>query len=248
MYSVKKVEQLSANKVPSLFRLGIFAKSQINNLEISITKYFKTFLAPLLYRHYPIRLQPERLYFWLDSLKSTQQLSGVVVEVGVANGGTAAFARNFLRRTGSMREYLCIDTFDGFVRDQFEEDVKLGNSWKNFHAFSANSMSLVRQVLNRHGATDVKLLKSDISKMQPDQLPAKISACLLDVDLAVPIYDGLKLIWPLLEDGGIIVVDDCDEDNQNEWQALNGYVRFCEENNLDQNFFFGVGYIRKSAG
>jgi len=211
----------------------------------TVKKHLKHALAPVLYRHYPIGLQPERLYFWIDALNSTKELSGAVLEVGVASGGTAAFSRNFLRRTGSAREYFCIDTFDGFPKDQFEEDVKLGNSWENFDQFSASSIGLVRQVLNMHGATDVKLLKGNISEVRPDQLPEKISACLLDVDLAIPIYDGLKLIWPLLEDGGIIVVDDCYEDNEGDWQALKGYRKFCEENDIEQNFIFGVGYIRK---
>jgi hypothetical protein len=58
-----------------------------------------------------------------------------------------------------------------------------------------------------HGAEDVKLIQADISKIDKARFPTSISACLLDVDLAVPIYDGLTLIWPRLETGGVIVVE-----------------------------------------
>ena len=202
-------------------------------------------LAPLVYRNYPIGLREPRFYLWMDALYKTRHLSGPVVEVGVAAGGTSAFSFNFLRQIDSKRDYIGLDTFGGFSEEQFAEDVRLGNDWKNFSLFSANSPSLVRKVLKMHGAENVKLIQGDISKIDKARLPTNISACLLDVDLAIPIYDGLALIWPLLETGGIIVVDDCFEDHTRSWQALIGYRKFCQEMALDQHFFCGAGYLVK---
>jgi O-methyltransferase len=208
-------------------------------------KALQMLLIPIIYRHCPIVLEPPRLYFWLDVLYRTRSLPGAVVEIGVAKGGTAAFSFNFLRQIQSNREYVGIDTFAGFKKDQFLEDVRLGNNWDNFRAFSANSLGICRRVLRIHNAQEVKLVEGDISNIDDDRLPSNISACLLDVDLAVPIYDGLKLIWARMEDGGVVVVDDCYENNKGEWQALAGYRRFCTENGLNEHYFCGTGYLVK---
>lgn len=128
------------------------------------------------------------------------------MEIGVAGGGTSALSFNFLRQIASQCEYIGVDTFSGFTEEQFTADVERGNDPQKFSAFSANSMGIVKKVLKIHGAQEVKLIQGDISKVDASAMPERISACLLDVDLFVPIYDGLKLVWPLLEDGGVIVV------------------------------------------
>ncbi|MGZ8898155.1 MAG: TylF/MycF/NovP-related O-methyltransferase [Halobacteriota archaeon] len=174
-----------------------------------------------------------------------RNLSGAVVEVGVAGGGTSALSFNFLRQIASPREYIGIDTFSGFTEESVGVDLSLGNSPKNMGMFSANSVRIVRKVLRLHGAQEVKLLQGDISKIGPSRMPNSISACLLDVDLCLPTYAGLKLIWPLVENEGVIVVDDCYEDKEGDWQALEGYRKFCNEVGLDEHFFCGTGYLVK---
>jgi len=42
--------------------------------------------------------------------------------------------------------------------------------------------------MDKHGGKDVKMIQGDIAKLADNQLPAKISACLLDVDLVDAIY------------------------------------------------------------
>jgi O-methyltransferase len=212
-----------------------------------VKRNVKLIFAPLVYRSYPIVLQPSRLYFWLDVLHMTRYLTGAVIEVGVAEGGTSAFSFNFLNEIASRREYIGIDTFSGFVKEHFAEDVRLGNDPSKREAFSATSIDVVRKVLRMHGAEKVRLIQADISKIDESLLPTSISACLLDVDLAIPIYDGLKVLWPRLEDGGIIVVDDCYENNADDWQAIIGYRKFCEEKGLNEQFFCGTGYLVKGS-
>jgi len=202
-----------------------------------LRRHVKMALAPLIYRYPPIALGSAVLFLWLDALYKTKHLPGAAIEIGIAAGGTCIISNRFLREIQSKREYVGVDTFGGFSEEAFAEDVKLGNDWKNFSRFSANSIDLVRKILRMHGAEDVKLLQGDISKIDRTRLPQSISACLLDVDLAVPISDGLKLIWPLLETGGIVVVDDCFVDNQGDWQALKGFRKFCGEMALRRALF-----------
>jgi O-methyltransferase len=205
----------------------------------------KLLLAPLIYRNYPINLESPRLYFWLDTLYKTRHLSGAVLEIGVHHGGTSAISFNFLRQIASRREYIGIDTFSGFRKEQFAADAELGNDWRNFQFFTTNSPKLARKVLSLHDAQGVKLLQGDVSDMDRASIPDRISACLVDVDLAVPVYDGLRLVWPHMENGGVIVVDDCLENNEGDWQAIIGYRRFCKEAGLDEHFFCGVGFLVK---
>ncbi|MEZ5117813.1 MAG: class I SAM-dependent methyltransferase [Candidatus Nanopelagicales bacterium] len=202
----------------------------------------KRALAPLIFRYPPIGLRPERLYLWADTLLKARLVPGAVVEIGCAAGGTAAWSSRFLEAAGIDRRYVCIDTFGGFVESQFDTDQGLGTPASQRTQFSANSMGLVRQVLKQHGAERVELVRGDITAVDPGQLPQQIAAVLLDVDLSEPIEKGLELVWPLLADGGVVLVDDCDD---SDWQASVGYTRFMESQGMDPEFRFGMGIARK---
>lgn len=198
-------------------------------------------LGPLLYRHPPVGLQPDRLYAWHDALLRTRDVPGAVVEVGCSVGGTAAVSWRFLERIGVDRRYVCVDTFSGFVLDQFDADVALGNDPGNRHVFADNSQALTRSVLDRHGAHGVELVRGDISTLNPEHLPGRIAAALVDVDLADPVYAALALLWPRLSPGGVILVDDCPE--HCDWQARAGYRRFVQEQGLPERYTFEMGVV-----
>ena len=83
--------------------------------------------------------------------------------------------------------------------------------------------------------------KSDIVTMDEAELPERISVCLPDLDLEIPIYAGLKKIYPRLVDGAIILVDDCPENSS--WAGARlGYQRFVKESNLPEEYFMGMGW------
>jgi O-methyltransferase len=198
-------------------------------------------LAPLLYRHPPVGLQPERLYAWLRALEATRDLDGAIVEVGCSVGGTAAVAARFVSRTGPPRPYLCIDTFSGFPQGQFEDDLARGNRPANRHLFAQNRPALVRWVLDHHGAPEVALLQADIATLDPDRLPARISAALVDVDLALPVQAALERLWPRLLPGGWILVDDCPPTC--DWRAREGYRSFVRGRGLPERYLHDMGLV-----
>lgn len=212
-------------------------------IRVGAKRLAKTLLRPLLYRYPPIGLQPERLHVWLRTLIETAAVEGDVLEVGCSLGGTAAYASRMLRNLGVSKRYLCVDTFSGFVPDQFADDLARGNRAANRWLFADNSAALVRGILDQHGAHDVALLAGDISTVAESALPPRISAALLDVDLALPIYDGLRKLYPRLAPGGVIAVDDCPEGY--DWQARQGYERFCREAGLAPRYELGVGLVRR---
>ena len=170
----------------------------------------KHVLSRWLYRHPAPSLKTERLYLYLDALYQTRNLSGAVVEVGCFQGGTTAFAHRFLQAIGCPRRYVCVDTFGGFPKRQFTEDEKLGTESFLASAFSANSKSLVRKILDRWGCSSVELIQADIVMLDDSLLPEKIAVALIDVDIAEPTFTALKKIAPRMVSGGFILIDDCD--------------------------------------
>jgi O-methyltransferase len=205
----------------------------------------KLALRPVLYRHPPIGLMPERLHLWTRTLLETGDISGAVVEIGCAGGGTAAWCDRLLRNVGAGKPYVCVDTFGGFASDQFDTDVALGTPERDRHTFSANSPALVRRIVAGLGAPDIRLVQGDICTLPLERLPRRIAACLVDVDLSEPVYAALCKVYPRLAPGGVIVVDDCAEDTS--WRARLGYRRFVAEQGLDERYEFGMGLVSAPA-
>jgi hypothetical protein len=216
----------------------------LSSAAVAARRLAKSILRPILYTVPPIRLQPERMYLWLGSLIETRGLSGAILEVGCDLGGTAAYSSRMLRNLDVHKRYVCVDTFSGFVRSQFDADVKLGNSRNNRWRFADNSMSLTRGILDQLGSPEVELVQGDIVTLDADALPAAFSAVLIDVDLAEPVYAALMKVYPRLTNGGVILVDDCPDEY--DWQARQGYERFCKESGLTPEYRFGVGIVRNN--
>jgi O-methyltransferase len=202
-------------------------------------------LAPLIYKYPPSGLQPERLATYLSGLLERHKLAGDVAEIGCSVGGTAVLAARMLKRVGWNHRYICYDTFGGFVREQFDNDVKRGMESNRRNMFSDNSMTLVRKILKQHGTSEVELVKGDITTVADRDLSDSYSVVLLDVDLADPTYIALKRFWPRIVKGGVVFVDDCPEGYG--WKARIGYEKFCAEMNFTPCYEYGFGVIRKQA-
>jgi SAM-dependent methyltransferase len=200
-------------------------------------------VAPeLLYPTPTSSLQPERLYAYLDALWQRRELDGAILEIGCFLGGTAAIAERMLRRAGHQKRYVCVDTFGGFVPEQFDRDVKLGTPPRLASLFDMNSPDAVARLLRRWGA-EVELVQGDIAVVPDARLPDKVAACLLDVDLELPTLEGLRRVWPRLVPGGVIVVDDCPEET--DWVGARiGYERFVAELSQNPEYFLGLGIVR----
>jgi len=201
-------------------------------------------LAPTLILPKPFfALQPERLYYYLDALWQRREIDGCVVEVGCWLGGTAATAHRFLLETSGSRRYVCIDTFGGFVPEQFEADLANGTPAAERRTFQSNSKATVRKLLDYWAASPIELVQGDIVTLPDAEIPSDIAVCLLDVDLELPIYEGLKRIAPKIVSGGIILVDDCQSDTTFAGARV-GYAKYCAEAGIPEEYIFGFGVFR----
>jgi O-methyltransferase len=202
----------------------------------------KYILAPVIYRQPPFGLEPARLGVYLWYLLERTSVCGDVAEIGCHLGGTAIIASQVVRKYSSKKAYVCYDTFGGFVDEQFSLDSPRGTPSNLRTHYSSNSELLVRKILRLHGCQDVQLVRGDATKLEDGQLKEKYSVILIDVDLSEPVYLTLKKFYPKLSKGGIILVDDCDEDNV-VWKAREGYSRFCHEMGFQEKIKVGLGII-----
>jgi hypothetical protein len=203
----------------------------------------KRVLAPLIYKHAPFGLQPERLATYLNGLLERKDLQGDVAEVGCNLGGTAVIAAGMLKRVGWNNRYICYDTFGGFVPEQFESDVARGTEGHRKNWFADNSPGLVRKILDQHGVPEVQLVVGDVTRIDDARLSKSYSVILLDIDLADPTYTALKRFWPRVREGGAVYVDDCPESYN--WKARIGYEKFCVEFELEPRYQYGLGVLYK---
>jgi O-methyltransferase len=209
--------------------------------------WLKRLLAPVIYRRPVPELPAERLYLYLDALKRTRDLPGAVVEVGCFQCGTSAWAAGMLRGIGVEREYICVDTFGGFVGDQFSDDVRAGTDVSHRLGFSANSRALVQRLLDQWHLPEIILLQADIVALPGERLPDRIAVALVDVDLEAPTLAALEKIFPALVQGGVILVDDCADDPTNPFRGARiGFQRFVAKQHLPERYVFGMGVIERT--
>jgi hypothetical protein len=226
----------------------IFAEAQA--VFMRPTKLARAGFRELLRRYsprllYPVptsSLQPERLYAYLDALWQRRHLDGAIVEVGCWLGGTSAIASKMLIRTGHPHRYLAIDTFNGFVSEQFAHDQMLGVPANDRAMFDQNSPEMVRRLLDHWDAPGVEIMQADIATLDSDRLPERIAVCLVDVDLEIPVYESLRRVFPRLESGGIILIDDCPD--RTTWAGARiGYAKFIGEIEADEQYSMGMGVL-----
>ncbi len=152
-------------------------------------------------------------------------------------------AARFLAETQIAKRYVAVDTFAGFVDRQFEHDLTHGTEGSTRTGFARNSLDLVRRQLDAEGYEAVELLKGDVSEIAEHRLPPAIAVCLLDVDLDIPTYDGLRKVAPRLGRGGVLLVDDCHPSNAFAG-ARAGYRRFVAEAGVPEEYFMNMGVVR----
>jgi hypothetical protein len=206
-------------------------------------------IAPmnLLLRRRPLipQLKQERFNLYLETLAEQADREGAILEVGCFRGATTVAACQHLRRLDKpAAHYVIVDTFAGFVPEQFEQDVKLGTPESFRGGFAGNPLVLVQRTLRHYGLDEVTIVQGDIVQLEEWRLPDRIKVCLMDVDLAVPVEAGLRKVWPRMIAGGIVLVDDCEEDT--DWRgARHGYSRFCAGLGLEESYEAGFGVLRK---
>lgn len=166
-----------------------------------------------------IRLASLRL---IASEINEQKLDGEVAELGVYKG---KFASEMNRLFPNKKLYL-FDTFEGFNSEDVNIENSNGYSKAKVGDFSDTNMELVKDKLPYK--EQAIFIKGYFPESVKEELP---SFCFvsLDTDLYKPTYEGLKVFYPKLVKGGMIIMHDY---NSTQFPGVKEAVKeFCIENN-----------------
>jgi O-methyltransferase len=174
--------------------------------------YYTPFQRALFHR-YDYMFTPGQLMFLCECLRETQSLDGPVLEIGCAGGSTTVFLCRYLDELASSRRYLCLDTFTGFTADDIAVERSRGKTAPYEAIFKAYSPEYFARTLRNNAISRPEVVQVDINEFDFSTVE-NVSFCLIDVDLYRPVRRALEGVLPQMASGGIVVVDDCLDDNE----------------------------------
>jgi hypothetical protein len=164
----------------------------------------------------------ERLFATLMAARHvcSQNILGDFVECGVWRGGNSILAADVFRRFDSSRKVHLFDTFAGMT-EPTEHDVdrsgrhvfkKFADASKDDHnTWCYASVDEVMANVSRYGlSAQARYIKGDIVQTldREDVLPERISVLRLDTDWYESTKKELQVLYPRLQCGGILIIDD----------------------------------------
>jgi len=171
---------------------------------------------------------PERLLANIDAVDYivSRGIPGAIVECGVWRGGQMLSMIDRLQQLGvTDREFYLFDTFAGMTAPT-EEDVSpfIEPALDTWTATAAGqvawshllgdpdlySVDGVRRLLMSTGypADMLHLIQGPVEQTVPEKAPAAIAVLRLDTDWYESTAHELRHLYPLLSDGGVLIVDD----------------------------------------
>ena len=151
----------------------------------------------------------------------TKKIPGAFVECGVWKGGNLILLSLLNEHYGEKRKIYGFDTFPGMTEPtEYDHDI-WGESAENIlrnsvykdgelsiHCFA--SLNLVKTIFKENNAPNIDLVVGDVKDtlMVPENLPTSISILRLDTDWYESTKIELEVLYPLLEPGGVLIIDD----------------------------------------
>jgi O-methyltransferase len=168
----------------------------------------------------------KNLYLSTQALKyiAEKKIEGDIVECGVWKGGHLIIFKSLCEKYNLDKKIFAYDTFDGMTEssindfnhngenaiDLMKKTFASENNGDNIWCYA--SLDLVKKnITNVLGNTNnINFIKGDVIKTLQDKknLPKKISILRLDTDFYESTKIELLTLFPLLEEEGILIIDD----------------------------------------
>lgn len=134
----------------------------------------------------------------------SNSVDGDVVEFGCYIGTTSVHIQKLLLNTG--RGFHVYDSFEGLPEKAKEDDSPAGEQFQpgELHAKKSQFIKNFKQA----GLPLPVIHKNWFSELTQNDVPRNIAFVFLDGDYYHSIIDPLKLIWPYLQQGATVIVDD----------------------------------------
>lgn len=135
-----------------------------------------------------------------------ESVSGDIVELGCYTGTTSLFLRRVLELRRSDKELHVYDSFEGLPAKLSQDHSPAGEQ------FIAGELLATKKVLlmnfKKANLQSPIVHKGWFEDLTPKDIPASICFAFLDGDYYSSVMSSLKLVWPLLRPGAVVVVDD----------------------------------------
>ena len=135
-----------------------------------------------------------------------RKVPGDVVEFGCYVGTTSLFLRRLLVSKGSRKQLHVYDSFAGLPPKTTPDLSPAGEQ------FRAGELRASKQELIKHfrqaGLALPIIHRAWFSDLVPGDIPCTVAFAFLDGDFYESIWDSLELVWPRLNEGAVVVVDD----------------------------------------
>jgi O-methyltransferase len=133
-------------------------------------------------------------------------IAGDIVELGCYEGGSAVFMQSLIEQHATEKKLWLYDSFEGLPDKTPEDEAKLGAE------FQTGELKASKARLERHfhkaGLRLPEIKKAWFYELDASDLPEQICFAFLDGDYYESILDSLKLIWPKLSKGAVVLIDD----------------------------------------
>jgi predicted O-methyltransferase YrrM len=185
-----------------------------------------------------------QLNFILDSISSINN-DGAILEIGVGGGSTSVVINNYINYNNINKQFYAIDTFYGFTDEDITYENNVRGKTDQYLYYRSNSKLWYTKTLLAHGITNAIIYQADAKGFDYNKIE-QIAFCLFDVDLYNPTSVVLPILYSKLIPGGIIIVDDCQDDLSIYDGAGQAYREFCIKYNIKEELVLNkLGVIRK---
>ena len=167
----------------------------------------------------------ERIWLLIQALKiiNKNQIKGDIVECGVWKGGNLILLSELCQKFRLDKKILGFDTFEGMTEPtNYDFNFYNKSAKKNMEKYknnkddkdsfwAVNSLEDTKKNIQLNTTyKNFKLIKGDVLKTldQKENLPSSISLLRLDTDFYESTKKELEILYPLLNKGGILIIDD----------------------------------------
>ena len=134
------------------------------------------------------------------------QVSGGIVELGCYRGLTSIEIAKLLKNKKSPKQLYLYDSFAGLPPKAKEDNSPAGLQFKAGE-LPANKQEVIN-LFKKSGLTVPIVKKAWFHDLTLSDLPDEIALAFLDGDFYESIMDSLRLVWPKLATGSVVIVDD----------------------------------------
>ena len=134
-------------------------------------------------------------------------IDGDFLEAGVWRGGASIFMKALSTIFNTNKKIFVADSFDGFPKESNHDNI---NFWQNVDDKIKVSLETVKDNFTKYNLLDdnVIFLKGFFKDTLYTDEIKKLSLLRLDGDLYSSTMDTLDSLYPKLEDGGFVIIDD----------------------------------------